>query len=138
MENRPKGSNFLKVCGILMIIGGALGIIISLIALLGVAALVALAADSGTVINSGLLTFSCLLSLCSAVIELVTGIIGVKNCNKPEKATTCMVWGIIVAVLSVLGQVLSVASGSQFNVLSLALGLVLPVLFIIGAVKNKQ
>ncbi|MBQ8975615.1 MAG: hypothetical protein IJ072_07855 [Oscillospiraceae bacterium] len=132
-QTNPKGSGFLKVCGILMIIGGALGIILSLTALAGVAALSALAETSG-----GMLTVACIVSLVSAVLELVAGIVGVANCKKPEKATACMVWGIIVAVLCVVGQIISVAAGGTFNVLSCIVGLVLPVLFIIGAALNKK
>ena len=49
-----------------------------------------------------------------------------------------MAWGVIVAVLCVAGCVLTAVGGSDFPVLSLILGLVLPVLFIIGAAKNKQ
>ena len=49
-----------------------------------------------------------------------------------------MGWGIVVAVLCVAGSILTVVGGSSFPVFSLILGLVLPVLFIIGAAKNKQ
>lgn len=38
-QNNAKGRNFLKVTGILMIIGGAIGLILSIIALLAVGAL---------------------------------------------------------------------------------------------------
>ena len=61
-----------------------------------------------------------------------------KNCKDPAKAGSCMVWGIIVAVLAVAGCILTAASGSAFPVFSLILGLVLPVLFIIGAALNKK
>ena len=94
---KTKGSGFLKVTGILMIIGGGLSIILGIVSLLGVA-----------------------------------------NCKKPEKATACLVWGIIVAVVDVLSNVLAVVAGGDFSVSSLILGLVLPVLFIIGAALNKQ
>ena len=42
-QSTAKGAGFLKVTGILMIIGGAIGIIFSIIALLGIAALATLA-----------------------------------------------------------------------------------------------
>lgn len=129
----PKGAGFLKVTGILMIIGGALSLILALVAVAGIAALAYLADG-----NVGILYAAGALTLVGAVAELVAGIVGVKNCKKPEKAGTCMVWGIIVAALSVLGNLLNVAGGQGFSVSSLLLGLVLPVLFIVGAVKNKQ
>ena len=68
----------------------------------------------------------------------IAGIIGVLNAEKPQKAKACIVWGALVAVLSVAGKILGVAGGGDFNAFSLVLGLVLPVLYIIGAVKNMQ
>ena len=130
-----KGAKLLKVVGILMIIGGAIGIIMGIIAVAGVSVLAALA---GPEFKSGLYIFAAILLLVGAVLELVAGIIGVKDAKVPEKANTCLVWGIIVAVLSVLSNILTVAAGGDFSVVSLITGLVLPVLFIIGAVLNKK
>ena len=132
---KTKGSGFLKVTGILMIIGGAISVILGIIAALGVAALVYI--SDGTV-SSALLYTSVILMIVSAVAELVAGIIGVVNCKKPEKAGVCIAWGIIVAVLSVAGTILNSVGGGTFSVFSLILGLVLPVLYIIGAVFNKK
>ena len=130
-----KGTGFLKVTGILMIIGGGISIIMGIIAALGVAALAYI--SDGTV-SSALLYASVVLTLISAVAELVAGIIGVVNCKKPDKAGSCIVWGIIVAVLSVAGTILNSVGGGSFSAFSLILGLVLPVLYIIGAVFNKK
>ena len=63
---------------------------------------------------------------------------GVKHHNNKAKAQTLMMWGIIVAGISVLGTILTVAGGGSFSILSLLLGLVLPVLFIVGAIQNKN
>ena len=130
-----KGTGFLKVTGILMIIGGGISIIMGIIAALGVATLAYI--SDGTV-SSALLYASVVLMLISAVAELVAGIIGVVNCKKPDKAGSCIVWGIIVAVLSVAGTILNSVGGGSFSAFSLILGLVLPVLYIIGAVFNKK
>lgn len=134
-STKAKGTGFLKVTGILMIIGGAISVILGIIAALGVAALVYI--SDGTV-SSALLYTSVILMIVSAVAELVAGIIGVTNCKKPEKAGSCIVWGIIVAVLSVAGTILNSVGGGSFSAFSLILGLVLPVLYIIGAVFNKR
>ena len=130
-----KGTGFLKVTGILMIIGGGISIIMGIIAALGVAALAYI--SDGTV-SSALLYAPVVLMLTSAAAELVAGIIGVVNCKKPEKAGVCIAWGIIVAVLSVAGTILNSVGGGSFSAFSLILGLVLPVLYIIGAVFNKK
>ena len=128
-----KGRKFLKVTGILMIIGAAFGIIGGIIAMIGVGALAAVLETSAI----GLMLASVLV-LASAVFQLIAGIMGVKNCDKPEKAQACLVMGIIVAILSVAGNVTSNVLGSSFNILSYATGLVIPVLYIIGAAKNKE
>ena len=134
-STKTKGTGFLKVTGILMIIGGAVSIILSIIAALGIAAL---AYISDEAVSSALLYASVILMIVSAVAELVAGIIGVANCKEPDKAVSCIVWGIIVAVLSVAGTVLNSVGGGSFSVFSLILGLVLPALYIIGAAFNKK
>lgn len=141
MEN--KSNRFLKVTGILMIIGGALGIIVGIISVAGVGLLTSLAAEVG--INVGGIIFSTVLMLVGAIIELVTGIIGVKNAAKPDKAQICIVLGIIVAVVSVIGNFWSSAATASItettfslNVVGLITGLVLPVLFLIGAFQSKS
>ena len=136
-QNSAKGKNFLKVTGILMIIGGSLGLILSIIALAGSG--LAAAAFGGNMVT-GLLVFASVIALLGSVLEFVAGIVGVKNNNKPEKAGTCLVWGIIVAALSVLSAILSLSGGSNFGdvIGSLITGLVIPVLYIIGAVINKK
>ena len=128
-----KGRKFLKVTGILMIIGGAFGIIGGIVAMIGAGALAAVLETSA----GGLMLASALI-LASAVFQLIAGIMGVKNCDKPEKAQSCMVIGVIVAILSVAGNVISNVLGSDFNIINYATGLIIPVLYIIGAVKNKE
>ena len=128
-----KGRKFLKVTGILMIIGGAFGIIGGIVAMIGAGALAAVLETSA----GGLMLASALI-LASAVFQLTAGIMGVKNCDKPEKAQSCMVIGVIVAILSVAGNVISNVLGSDFNIINYATGLIIPVLYIIGAVKNKE
>ena len=128
-----KGRKFLKITGILMIIGGAFGIIGGIGAMIGAGALAAVLETS-----AGGLMLASVLILASAVFQLIAGIMGVKNCDKPEKAQSCIVIGVIVAILSVAGNVISNVLGSDFNIINYATGLIIPVLYIIGAVKNKE
>jgi len=137
MEEK-KSNGFLKVTGILMIIGGSLGFIFSIIAVLGVALVVALAEAAGVDAKAGLLTFAAILAIVSSVVSFIAGIIGVKNAAKPEKAQTCIVFGILCIVLSILGQILTMVAGGSFNVVGLFTGLVIPVLYLIGAFQNKN
>lgn len=127
-----KGSNFLKVTGILMIIGGAISIIGSVAALVALGALAAIGA------NAALLTATGIFALVGSVLQLVAGIVGVKNCANPHAAKKCMVWGVVVAAISVIGIIIAPLAGGEFSVMSLLLGLVLPALYIFGAYKNTQ
>lgn len=133
-----QGSKMLKVTGILMIIGGALALVIALIAVIGIAAAASLAAGAlgGGII--ALAVIASILSLLGGGIELAAGILGVKNWNQPAKAQSCIVLGAIIIALSVLSNILNLASGSEFNLFTLLLGLVLPVLYLIGAVQLKN
>lgn len=130
-----KGNKFLTVTGILMIIGGAFGIIAGIVAILGVSGLAALA---GSAAGTGMLYLASFLCLASGIVQLIAGVMGVKNCEKPEMAQKCIIWGAIVAALSVLGNILNVVVGSSFNVTSLLIGLILPALYIYGAYLNKK
>ena len=125
-------NGFLKVTGILMIIGGALGIVLGIIAIVGVAALALLGG------NSGLLTISAILAIVSAIVQLIAGIKGVKGSNDAALGAKCFPWGIIVIVLTIIGQVLGLIGGSGFNVINWIVGLVIPVLYLIGAIKAKK
>ena len=129
-----KGSTFLKVTGILMIVFGAIALVVSIIAILGIAALAAF--NDGTY-DMTMLYVGGVFALISAVAEFVAGIIGVINAKLPHKANTWIVWGVVVAVMCIAGEIISMIGGSQFNVFSLICGLAIPVLYIIGAVKNK-
>ncbi len=127
------GSKFLKVTGILMIVFGAIALIVSIIALAGLGFLEAMGAPMGVLWASGVLM------LLSAVAEFIAGIIGVKNWNKPEKAVTCIGWGIAVAAMCVISQILTlIGYPENFNVINLVSGLVIPVLYLIGAFQNKK
>lgn len=128
-----KGSKFFKVTGILMIVAGPLSIILGIITF-AAAALIAIA-DSSAI----LALIGSILMIVGAILELIAGIVGVKNCNKPEKARACMTWGIIVLVINVLSTILILATYSNiFFWYYIVTVLVIPVLYLIGAVMNKK
>jgi len=127
------GSKFLKVTGILMIIFGSIALIIAIVALLGLGVLEAMGAPMGLLWASGII------ALLGAVAEFVAGIIGVVNWNKPNKANICIGWGIAVAAMCVISNIFTlIGYPENFNVFSLLTGLVIPVLYLIGAFKNKK
>lgn len=134
-----QGSKFLKVTGILMIIFSIIGIIFGIIAVVGLGALALMADSMGTEIPMGLLTVSGILAVVGSVVQLIAGIVGTKNWNKPEKAGTCIAWGIIVIVLCVISNILTlVGYPENFNIVSVLIGFVIPVLYLIGGFQNKK
>ena len=131
-------NQMLKICGILMIIGGSAGLLTSLFAIIGVSALAAAAAYYGGHMLVGLFVFACILLLASSALELTTGILGVKNCDKPEKVNSSFVCCLVTLGLSLLGTLLSVIAGGSVNFFSLLLSLVVPGLYLYGAYQLKK
>lgn len=127
-----KGQTFLKVIAILMIIGGVIAAIVSLIGIAGVALLATLGGASG------LLYLSIGIAVLASVIELIAGIKGVGACKAPEKAAACVKWGIIIAALSIISTIVNLIGGGDFSVVSLILNLILPVLYVVAALQVKS
>jgi len=66
-----------------------------------------------------------------AAVDLVIGIIGVKQCGDPSKALFFIIVGFILGGLTLISLIVA------FSVWNL-LGLVMPVLYIVGGFMNKK
>ncbi len=143
-----KGSKLLKVISILMIIGGILSAIGSVLmvvlagattAALGSAEVQAAAQDAGVVTGtiSALVWVAVVIMVISSVIEIIAGVKGNKNWNNPAQGKSLMIWGIICAALSLGGNILF-ATSSSTSIISIICGLVIPVLYIIGTVQLQK
>lgn len=141
-----EGKGFLKVVGILMIIFAGIGLVFGVIGLIGAAALSSMMTEWGvtedvtTVVNAAVI-ISCILSIIGAGLEMATGIIGVKFCDKPKKANVCLVMVIILLVLEVISLILTFVGGNYDAgtiILSIVTGLAMPVLYLIGVCLNKK
>lgn len=130
-----KGQKFLKITGILMIISAVFSIFAGVL----VGGLGALAAGLGAA--SGL-TFSywvaLFMTLMGGICQLIAGIKGIKHSKNSANSQKLVVWGVIVAAFSVLGMVVNVANGGQFNITALLTGVAVPALYIYGAVLNSK
>lgn len=130
-----KGHKFLKVTGILMIIGAVFSIIGGVL----VGGLGALVAGFG---GASGLTFSywmaLLLTLGGGICEMIAGIKGVKHCKRSEKAKELIKWGVIAAAFSILGIVMNLVNGAEFSILNVLTGVAIPALYIYGAVLNSK
>ena len=125
--NAP-GKGLLKVTGILLIIFAG----INILAVIGLGALAASLGTSGLIVVLAVLV-SCIL----AALQLIAGILGIKNCDKPEKAQVNFILGILLILAIIINQAVVVVMGS-FVWWSSLIGFVLPVLYLVGALKNKE
>ncbi len=131
-------NKLLKICGILMIIGGIIGMIVGAVAVVGLSIFVELAEEKGLEVNEEMLKVALILSIVGSLITLVAGVLGVMNAAKPEKASVCIIAGIVAVAASLIGNVLTVVSGGDFNPVNLVSGLALPVLYLVGAFQSKN
>lgn len=139
MQTNAPGRGKLKVTGILYIIFGALGLLLSLALLAGGGPAAGRPAPAPWASHwgrwPGILGA---ITVLTAVFYLILGILGVRNCDKPEKCGVNFVLGIIVLVLVVIGLVVNVATTGPSGALSSVVGLVLSILYVMGAKENKD
>ena len=147
MKEKAPGKTLLQVVGIIMVVVGVLALLVSLIniAVLGMAG----SGEVGEIMEQSLATTgvtmadykaSVYIMTAGALINLVIGIIGIANCNKIQKAGICFVCGIILIVWQLGTNVYSaVTSGiTGMGIINIIIGLILPLLYFWGALKNRQ
>ena len=142
------GSTMLKVTSILMIVFAALGLVVDISTIAGYSWIWDYDGKYG--IDLTLFTIALILLVVAVVVELAAGIVGVINWDKREKAGLCMMLGVAVIVLVVVGNVLSIVavnklyssigygSGDTSTLFTGFLGLIIPVLYVIGASQLKN
>ena len=145
LNKKMKGKGFLKVTGILMIIFAAIALIVDVISLVVMNEISAGSVSTEfpeNVRNVASIAVTGLIIGCAgSALEMATGIIGVANSKKPQKATICIVFGIIVLALEVISLILGFVGGQASAatiIVSVIVGLALPVLYLIGAFLNKK
>lgn len=130
----PVGSSLLRVTGILMIIFSAITLVFGLIGLFGLLTLSAMAGVGALML---VIVLGYILFFTGAVLEFVAGIVAVKNWANPAKAHACMGWGVTLLVLASLSLLLALL-GSGTNGVTAVIGIVLPILYIVGVNQLKQ
>ena len=126
-----KGQKILKITSILMIIGSVISAIAGVIVILGISALAAL---SGSAEDVGLLYASSIIVVVASVIQFIAGI---GACSAPGKAASCIKWGIIIVILTIISIIIGVVGGGEFSITSLILNLLLPGAYVYGAMQMK-
>lgn len=132
-----RGNLFLKVICVLMIIVAAVSIILGII---GVISCI-IFADDPAFESAGPMLTAAIIAAVAGIIQLIAGIVGIRNSSRPEKAVTCIILGVIVLAANIVDQFVS-NSLSDASTISTAssifISLALPVLYIIGVILNKK
>lgn len=71
------------------------------------------------------------------VIDLVVGFMGLSRSRRPEKYAFFLVWGIVLLVIGVLGLMFS-GGLTLRGAAALVCGVVAPILFLVGASRQKR
>lgn len=130
-----KGKKMLKVCGIILIIEGIVGILSY-----GLLTLI----FSATTMFSGetegwLVTLIAVLYLLAAVVSLIAGVLGVKKCADKSAAKKCIFWGSLNLILTVAATWgTSGVDTSLSHMIYMSIGLIVPSLYVSGAYMNKD
>lgn len=128
------GKGLLKTVSILFIIFGTIATIISLVAVLGSAAL-STAGIAGAAFG-GILMVASIFMLIAGVLELILGIMGLKRSGEVHRAGFFITTGIILCVITLVPFIITLSTGA-FDITSL-IGFVLPVLYIVGGSMNRR
>ena len=139
---------FLKIMSIILLIGGIFYLIISAAAIAlaagGPALMEAVGAGSSNELADlrPFLIVGGILMLIAGLVAVIAGSLGLKACKDPSKSKKCIVLGIIIIIPSLVSLIMNIASASGFNsvnaVVVVAIGIAIPILYILAAVKNKQ
>ena len=139
-----KSNKFLKVTGILMIIGGSINLLGSVLLLLfGVLFVDAAIHTSLTGTQDaavGVIVAGIVLIIAASIIQFAAGVAGAKNAKNPEKAGICICFGVLTVVIYLVSQVLNFLGGAVHNyidVMVIVFGLVVPALYLVGAFQLK-
>jgi hypothetical protein len=149
--NDARGKMLLLVSGILLIIFGGINLIATF---LGMAAYTALSVFP---------VLDVVIALIGGLFGIFVGILGIKNCAVPEKAQQCLMADVILMVYLAIAPIITTIFGVETinNVLALAeapesmagtltvavifglvlgilLSLIIPVLYLAGALLNKK
>ena len=128
MDNKPSGKNMILAASILLLIGRVVTFLSSIV---GIAMGGLFASEKDT---AGASTLAVLFLVYFITVFLMS-IYGIANRNKPQKAKTCLVMGIILVLIAILNILLSFYLGN-FG-FSLILSLILPLLYMGGALMNR-
>ena len=126
----PPGKNLIFVSGILLVIFGGIGVLLTALSLIGG---ISLGLD-------GAIVLMIFYEFIVTVLTIVFGVMGIINAKKREKAQSIMNMGIALCAMKIVDLIAAamIVDVTMSTVVGVIIGLILPFLFIIGGNTNKQ
>ncbi len=147
MKNKAPGKTLLQTVGIVVIVLGVVSFFGAVSSIMlgntiqsqGLSEEMRAAFEmTGTAIPSASEMFVAgVLSAVQSVLYIVAGVVGVKFCNRVEKGKLCMILGFCMVGLWAIDGAYGAVQGS-FNLISMLISAIFPVLYTWGAMKNKD
>ena len=131
-----KGRSLLKISGIVLIVLSALGLLGGLV-LIGAGLAMGTADGLGWGLATAVIALG-VLTIPTSLYSLVTGILGVKWCARPDKVRVLLVLGVVLTVLAALNLLATFGDGNISATAGAAVRLALSAFYIAGAWQNKQ
>lgn len=136
-------STTLKVTGILLIIFSSVRMLFDIAGLVGTTYILSSPETAQIAgVNTVLTTISVAAAAIIDVYQLAIGILGILSCDKPRRGNLCFTLGILAIVLIIvrtfLGGIPRGAVSTVMVLLGMISGLVLPILYSVGAYQLKK
>jgi len=133
-----KGNTFFKNTAILMAIFPIYNLIMGLIN--GVGTLSGFINIEDFASSTGFIHTAIIFFIIGAIVQIIVGIIGMKNADSPDKMNSCILLGVVVMLIYAASQILDYLGGGVHDTLDyigMIAGFAIPAGFIIGAVQTK-
>ena len=90
--------------------------------------------------STGLVHAGIIIVIIASAVQVLAGILGLANSEKPEKMNSCIMICILSILLYTAAQILSIYSGGVHNsldMIGLIAGFAIPAVFLVGAFEVK-
>lgn len=130
-----QGEKILKITSVFLLIGGVIAVFAGVIVPLGIKALLAL---EGKGHEADWIYAAAMFVIAAAIVQIIAGVKGLGACSRPEKAASCIGWGIFVTGVNIGSMLVVFANEGSFSIGSLVPQVVLPGLYTYGAVRVRD
>ena len=136
------GGKILKIVGIIMMVFGAIAFVVGIWNLTQIGSPLVRMGLSMLGMSAAPLVISGIIGLLSAAFSIFAGLTAFKSCEDLDKAETLKMYGIVAAGFVVVNMILAfimVPAGFRGALIpNTIIGLILPALYIFGAMKNIE